>query len=286
MFVPATAPRAGLSRVLVEVLESRRMFSAAPATVVTPPALAPILNGGFEDAAALNNWGVDGNATTHGVEYLAAPEGQQQAVLSTGPGIGGTGTPDTAANIESFLSLNSGTLTKQGNGAAVSGTAIKQTITTRGFQILSFKADYLTNETAKQDFAFVTLTNDHGQTRFFKIRPQVHATSNMVSGATGEASESGYRTYFLLIPRSGTWTLGFGVVNTVNAQILSSLALDSIQVAPLFGSGFGFGDRDGGHDGHDGHNGGNSLIGNAWNGLFPTTSTHDNSIGDIFNADN
>jgi hypothetical protein len=219
----------------VESLEPRRLFSAAPAWVPPAPPPNPIVNGGFENPVPLAGWTVDGNATTAGVEYLPPPAGASQAVLATGQG-GFAGTPDTAAKIESFLSLTPGTLSKQGNGAATSGSAIKQTFTATGFDILSFKADYLTNETNNQDFAFVTLTNANGRTQFFKIRPPVHASSALDAGNTNENSESGYETYYLLIPHSGSWTVGFGVVNTVTSSILTSLAVDSVSVTPLFDS--------------------------------------------------
>jgi hypothetical protein len=219
----------------VESLEPRRLFSAAPVWVPPTPPPNPIVNGNFENPVPLAGWTADGNATTAGVEYLTPPVGTSQAVLATGQaGFGGT--PTTAANVESFLSLTPGTLSKQGNGAATDGSAIKQTFTANGFEILSFKADFLTNETNNQDFSFVTLSNANGRTQFFKIRPPVHASSALDAGNTNENSESGYQTYYLLIPHSGSWTVGFGVVNTVTSSVLTSLAVDGVSVTPLFDS--------------------------------------------------
>ena len=232
----------------VEPLEPRQFLSVSPAlnvpalNIPTPPVLTnSVVNGGFEDPVAFNGWTTDGNATIQGSNYVAPPQGQEQAVLSTGtvPTLGNT--PDTAANLESFLSLPTGLLSKGNNGPAIDGTAIKQTFTSKGIELISFQANFLTNETGTNDYGFVTLTNGKGGTQFFKIRGPLHATSDLDAANTSENSESGYHTYYLLVPGSGNWTLGFGVVNTVNAEVLSNLAVDNVQATPIFGPGGFFG---------------------------------------------
>jgi hypothetical protein len=146
----------------------------------------------------------------------------------------GATAPVDATTLANFLGVNPNSLNLHGK-PAVNGSAIKQNVTGNAGDVISFKADFLTNETTapgKGDYGFVTLTFN-GKTQLFRLSDFTHATSPLIFASSGFAAETGYHTYALILPRSGTYTVGFGVVNVTDSLIASDLLVDNVQLTPF-----------------------------------------------------
>src|SRR5437868_6629229 len=103
------------------------------------------VNGGFEAFPDFTGWQTIGNDTIQAADFYPPPEGAVQAVLSNGQTPNGGSVPTSASNLENFLGLKSGALSSPG-AAAVNGSAIKQDIIGKSGDVLTFKADFLSNE--------------------------------------------------------------------------------------------------------------------------------------------
>ena len=266
----------------VESLETRRLLSATIPTLHIPftdltvaiPNLpggsagqvthqAPV-NGDFS-ANSFTGWQTAGNDTVQLSDFHSIPDGKaDQAAISNGTQPSSGTLPTTAANLESFLGLNAGDLSAKGS-TAVNGSAIKQTITAKAGDLVTFKADMLTNEATLtgRDYALVSVTYN-GKTQYFKITGVLKATNPLDS--SGLSSETGYHSYAILLPKSGQYTIGFGVVNVGDATVASNLLVDNVQLKTRFADLFdGFGGRDQGRGndqdfGHDFDGGKNPLF--------------------------
>ena len=258
----------------VESLEQRRLLSASlPAfhvfgvTLLVPDfhggPNSPVtrqgpVNGDFSQFPDLTGWATEGNTGVQASDYHTIPDGKtSQAVLSTAQEPNNGVLPDTAAHIESFLGLSAGSLSTAGK-PSTNGSAMKQTVTGKKGDIVSFKADFLTNELAKGgngDYAFITLSLN-GNTEIYKITGALTATNPLDS--SGLTSETGYQTYDIILPKNGQYTLGYGVVNVTNTIVSSALAVSNVQLQPEFHDfddflhGFGGGHDQDGKDGKDG----------------------------------
>lgn len=264
----------------VESLENRRLLSGDFSPISIPffgktlllptfnggPGGGPVIrqapvNGDFSASPDFTGWKTAGNDTVQAADFHSIPDAKiTQAVISNGQIPSGGTLPTTAASLETFLNLNPGALSAPGK-AATNGSAIKQNVTAKGGDVLTFKADFLTNESAKgnADYAFVTVTLN-GKTQLFKLSRALKVT-NPLDGA-GFISETGYGTYVILLPRNGQYTLGFGVVNVGDTTVASDLLVDNVQLQPNFFDGFdGFGGhRDRGSDDGDRKDGGDSDV--------------------------
>ena len=201
-----------------------------------------IQNGSFE--SGLTNFSVVGNASTQTAAFGSGPtDGTSQALLSTGdPTV-------TAEAIETFLGLSSGALDallEQSPDALAndpffpfpplfplvdSGSAISQSITGQAGDVLSFDSNFLTDEidefvseTPFNDFAFFSLANAQGATVI------ADTSSEFISSSTIFSSETGFSTTTFVLPSSGTFTLGFGVVDVLVDDFDSGLLIDNVQL--------------------------------------------------------
>ena len=238
----------------VEGLEGRRLLSggAVASGPPVPVTRVPPVNGGFEDFPDFNGWQTTGNDSIADSTFYPAPQGTVQAALSNGQG--GASAPVDAATLATFLGLKSNSLSFHGR-PAVNGSAIKQNVTGDEGDVISFKADFLTNETGgpgKGDYGFVTLTFN-GEAKLFRLSDLTHSTSPLIFASSGFSSETGYHTYSLRLPHNGTYTIGFGVVNVGDSLVASDLLVDNVQLTPAPPHG---GDDHGkGDDHHDDDNG-------------------------------
>jgi hypothetical protein len=226
----------------VEPLEGRRLLSGGGdggGTTFVPffpgPNGPPVtrqgpVNGGFEQTPDFAGWQTSGNDLVLAADFHAPPEGAAQAVISNAQMPNNGTLPVSAANLETFLGLTAGALSKPG-AAAVNGSAIKQDVTGNAGDIVTFKADFLTNETTKAngDYGFVTVTFN-GKTELFRI----HAAVKPITGlnTSGFLSETGYRMYTIVLPKNGTYTIGYGVVNVGDSEVASDLLVDNVQLQP------------------------------------------------------
>lgn len=167
------------------------------------------------------NWSTDGSfatvtSTDAGGSSVVPTDGSYFAALSSDPTFGGT--PITDAAIETFLGLAAGKLDTLTANNATDGSAIKTTAFLSAGQTLSFdyrfdSTDYL----PYNDFAF------------FTIAP-TFATKLADIQSVGDYGDSGWQTYTYVAPTSGTYTIGFGVVDTNDSGVASLLYLDDLRI--------------------------------------------------------
>lgn len=182
---------------------------------------AALLNGGFESFNA--NWTSAGNTFFSQFPADGMPtEGGKFVQINNGFPNGNDvlGTP-TGAQIEADLGIS-------GLGA-IEGSYIYQEISLTAGDIISFEYNFITNEVPEStynDFAFVSLSDGASLISFADtFSPLVNST---VGGYTWM---TGVQTYSFVSPSSGTYKLGFGSVDVVDAEIQSSLYLDNVSVS-------------------------------------------------------
>lgn len=150
-----------------------------------------------------------------------APAGTFQALLAT------AGIAVPANNLELFFGLGNGALSALGNGTVINGSGLRQTFTAVAGETLSFQWNFLSDDVgagSNNDFAFFSLG---GLSTLANTSTATFFSSNTVLD-----SETGFRTFSFVIPTTGSFTLGFGVVNVVDSSVTSALLVDNIQFAP------------------------------------------------------
>jgi hypothetical protein len=229
----------------------------ALAVAAGKPAQAAVVNPGFEASPDFTGWTTSGSTAIQDVTFRTPAEGSLEAVMSNNDSaaIGGSGSPVTAASLETFLGLSAGTLNTVGGGTAVNGSGIKQVgITGNAGDTISFKFDFFTNEARPpstfNDFAVVVI--DGVAHKIADVNTPAGAPP-AVDGAGDnaginaylnipsqtEGTETGYLTGSVTLAGGGTHTLGFAVVNLGDSNGSSGLIVDAITQAPGNGGGGG-----------------------------------------------
>lgn len=191
---------------------------------IAPSFAATIVNGDFE-TGNLSAWSTTGNATVQDQSFGTLPaSGSFQALLSN------DGSTQSASSLESFLGLTSGSIALTGSGIPIEGSAFKQTIVANAGDVLTFQWNFLTNELTpptSNDFAFFTIGNS--------IRELADTTTSLfaTSPSISFNDETGYRTFSMTVTNSGTFTLGFGVVDVSDRSIASGLLIDNATLVPV-----------------------------------------------------
>lgn len=205
----------------------------------------PIVNAGFEQFPDFTGYTTLGNTTIQAGNFHPPVEGALQALLSNGAGDATGGlNPVTGAQLESFLNLTAGTLTNAATFKATTGSAIQQTFTALAGQTLTLQFDFLTNEspagrTGHNDTAFLTLKNGASPatlTLLADTNSIMHATDPLSDDSGFAANETRYLTYTTTLTAGGTYTLGLGVVNSVDGNVASGLLVDAIRITGAGGS--------------------------------------------------
>ena len=225
-------------------------------------AKATILNGGFEEG--FQSWKTVGDYRTETSAFGIKPsQGKNQAFLSTAyqellgfdnnsnPIIGGNAAPVTfisgfaeEESLEGFLGfstfLGDQSLYDIATAEPMEGSAIKQTFSASGGQKLSFSWNFLTNESVEQaavddltypefnDFAFVSLQSESG-TKFFNLADTI---SKFSDSSSVFSKETGFKTFSYILPSSGEYTLGIGVVDAGDGTRISALLVDEVAAVP------------------------------------------------------
>lgn len=222
---------------------------------------AATINGGFEDG--LTNWETIGDYRVETSSFGSGPvEGTSQAFLSTafdevisvdesGNELRG-GNAACVSFISGFcpdsLELFFNVSTFQGDtfldsiatAEPIEGSAIKQTFTASAGQRLSFSWNFLTDESTGQeaindgtnpdlnDFAFAIIQSDSSSQLF-----NLADTSSIFSdSATSFGKETGFSTFSYIIPTTGDYSLGLGVVDVGEPTRISGLLVDDVQAVP------------------------------------------------------
>lgn len=194
------------------------------------PSQAAIINGGFE-TGDFTGWSRIGESFIDTSEFGSGPtERSFDALLLTGAAEDGELGSVSDSAIESFLGLASGTLDSLIGADAFEGSAIKQTFTAQAGDILRFDWNFLSTEAAPEtegfnDFAFVAING---------IASQVADTSSSFfsSSSNDFDEETGFQTFSYTVTSDGTYTLGFGVLDTGDDIMGSGLLVDDVQLVP------------------------------------------------------
>ena len=186
-------------------------------------------NGSFE--SGFFNWHTTGNTSIQTSSFMVDPvDGSNQALISNAPGeFGNTDDPVELDDLETFLGLAPGDLDEY---YGTEGSAIKTFLfnATAG-QVISFHYNFLTtdlNSSEYNDVAFVVL-DKRGTLQDTFIEFPITSLS-VISNDGGPVYETGYRRHTLVIPSTGQYRLGFGVVHANDDALASALLVDNISV--------------------------------------------------------
>ena len=192
---------------------------------------ATLLNGGFETGALTPGWERIGRAgvwdsATAGPGFDPS-EGNYFAFLSTREG--GTGLqPVSISDLASFVGA-SGYDPDQ-----IEGSAIRQTFSANAGDMFSFDWKFWTDESPQSanfnDVSFVYFTVGLMETVFLLA----DTYSPLISSTTSSMDwETGYNTFQWALPVDADYTVSMGVIDVGNGSVVSLLAIDNVQIAPV-----------------------------------------------------
>lgn len=189
-----------------------------------------IVNGGFESGVFGSEWSTIGITSVEDSGFGTGPSsGTYQALMRTGDGENpGEGGGAASSSIDTFLGLSAGSIDALSSGTTTEGSAIKQEITGSIGDTFSFDWNFLTNELTPQptnfnDFAFWSLVSKNDG----ELLADTFFPTFSISGTLFE-EETGYNTTTFTLPSTGTFTLGFGVMNVDDYLIESGLLIDNV----------------------------------------------------------
>ena len=210
---------------------SLKTFSLATGAVTlsllnASPTLAQALtlgNGGFE-LGNFDGWETLGIASIEDSNFNSGPpEGNFQALLQTDGSV-----EPLDFELNEFLGLPDDTLFDLN---AVGGTAIKTEVTANAGDILSFQWNFLTDEVQQtpfqNDFVFFTIDDV-----LFQLTDVTTSIPDFIPSNTVFAAETGFQTESFTFPTTGTFVVGFGVVDRDDFTVKSGLLVDKVEVIP------------------------------------------------------
>ena len=192
----------------------------------TSHSMADFVNGSYE-AGNFTGWSSIGNTSVKSQDAIgiAPTQGIYQAYLST-ENLNGQGA--SASSLESFIDVPSGSLDNVVNGIAIQGSVLQQTVTAHAGDALSFNWNFLTSSdnlnSPLDDFSFVSISN-------VGIFLLADTNSNFISSNSYVFdSETGYQSFNLIIPKDGSYTVSFGVIDVYSTTLPSGLAIDNVSL--------------------------------------------------------
>lgn len=215
---------------LVSLMSWSSLLGASPSYAVS-------INGGFE-TSNFTGWSRIGDTSIQTANSFGSSptEGVFEAFLSTASvaddNFNFSGTDAVpSSDVEAFLGLEPGSLNNLGNRdvfPVIEGAAIKQAFAANAGDILSFDYNFLTDEYPQSEyynsFAFIVLntsTNELADT-----------FSNLNPSSTFFNQETGFQSFSTVLPTSGTYTLGLGIVDRGEA-FSSGLLVDNVQTTSI-----------------------------------------------------
>lgn len=230
--------------------------------VIAGTANATPLNGGFE-TGDLTGWQILGDASVQTSSFGSGPtQGLYQAVLtndwlaplqSAQPPNSSFVTPLSGSHaalpslLDPFLGLPSGSLqaiTVGHNGVDVGfvhpGSAIAQTFSGAAGSLLSFNYNFLTSDGYNYDHSFVSLASS---SLLFLEKLAGNDPSTLPGGTnyppplvasnTVFKNETGFKTFSFILPDTGTYTLGIGVVQVDDDIRDAGIIIDDVKVGSV-----------------------------------------------------
>lgn len=189
------------------------------------------MNGGFE-TGDFSYWSTIGNTSIQTNGFMVDPAGgTYQALISNAPGeFGNTYDPVDLDDLEMFLGLSSGDLDEY---YGTEGSAIRTfTFAATAGQVVSFSYNFLTTDLYSSDYndvAFVVLDKRNSVIQDTFIEFPIESLA-VISNDGVPVYETGYRRYSLVIPSTGLYRLGFGVVHANDDALASALLVDNVSV--------------------------------------------------------
>lgn len=217
------------------IMKKFSMAAAGAALIASSTAgtvQAAIINGSFE-TNDFTGWSTIGETNVVTSTIGSNPtEGDFQSLLVTAS----VNSMVDQIFIEMFLGIPIGSLDTLGNGDATEGSAIKQTFTAQAGQVLTFDWNFLTDELdfdnnplTFNDFAFISLM---GPT-VSELQKLADTSFSLRPFATQFRYETGFQTFSIVLPTTGTYTLGIGVSDVGNRAFESGLLIDNVKVASV-----------------------------------------------------
>ena len=219
---------------------NRRRIGGLVAAVViglgSGTAKANFINGGFETGnfTGFQTIGGPNLVVTSPPFPIPAPEGIRAAVISNNAGV-------PVAQLEAFLGVPVGALSTLMNGVVRNGSAIRQAVSLNAGNVVTFQANFLTNEfptpgTPFNDFAFLSQVGG-GSLQLQTLgnvtsQPLVPAPPLTTAAGITYVRQTGYRTFSFTAPMAGQYNVGFGAVNVSDTFAPSALLLDNVTVVP------------------------------------------------------
>lgn len=211
----------------------------ALAVIPTIPARAATVEG-FE-STTLNSGNSIGDASIRTPSYFTInpTELTHELLLTTistagshdpGPTQSGTNAVSVSA-LATFLGVTTASI-KDGLVAGQEGSAFQLSLgTLTAGTTISFNYDFLTNDAAPpdghNDFAFITLTGQSNAVVADELAPPQFATTG---AGNPFVLETHYQTFSIIVPTTGVYTLGIGVVDGTTTDNSSALLVDNISV--------------------------------------------------------
>ena len=180
--------------------------------------LAAPVNGDFE-LGTLGGWSVFGQTSVESALFgITPPQGTSHALLLTAD----EGSAGNASLLASFLGAPA--LTLQGY---FGGSAIKQTFSATAGQHLLFSWNFLNGEFTNSDLAFLAVNGEVIELE----SSATQASASPVNTAVGTFASSGYMSGLFIVPTTGEYTIGFGIVNGSDDSVQSGLLVDNVRLA-------------------------------------------------------
>lgn len=198
-------------------------------SILGSTSFAAIVNGGFEDTPTFvgSGWDTLGVTAISGNYFgVAAPSGNNQALLRTGDG-GSGGIGESVANLAAFLQVSQADINAVAPNA-FNGSAIRQTINVSAGDTLEFEYNFMTTEGSAVDAAFISLGPTGAPPTLFVANTNSPSTNDPVGIFP---RQTGYKDFSHSFAVGGSYVLGIVVVNATDAVGQSGLLIDNVRVA-------------------------------------------------------